>query len=69
VVRGEGQVAVVGRPEHLHGVDAVAVGLLDVDAVLERTAGGQVVHDEAVGAVRPDHHVLVELLRPRVRRV
>ena len=67
VVGGEGEVAVVGRPEELGAVQAVAVGFLNVDAVLGGAAGQQIAGDEAVGAIDAQDDVLGVGERARLR--
>ena len=58
VVRGEGEVAVVGAPEELHAVEQDPVDLLVVERVLLRTAHEEIASDEAIGAVHSHHDVL-----------
>jgi len=59
VVLDEGQHAVAAGVEGLEGVEAVAVGLHDVDVVLGRVSDGELPEHEPVGAVDVDADVLL----------
>ena len=70
VVGGERERAVLAVVERLDAVEQVAVGLVHVEAVLERVGGGDALDDETVGAVGADDHVLdrlAELVERRLR--
>jgi hypothetical protein len=69
VVQGEHEPAVLLVVEELDALHAVAVGLVDVDAVLGRVRKAHVADDEPVGAVGADAHLLQRLGRPAQLRV